>query len=86
MTDYMLDPPEDREADARDSWYDNTMLEEMIEPDEAYEILTTLINSPAKAQKELEEAMDKAWEKAKQDAEDSYWDAKIDAYESSRAA
>jgi hypothetical protein len=86
MTDYMLDPPEDREAEARDSWLDNTMLEEMIEPDEAYDILTTLISSPAQAQRELEKAMDKAWDKAKQDAEDSYWDAKIDAYESSRAA
>ena len=84
--DYMLDPPEDREADAYDSWLEDTMLEEIIEPDDAYEILAVLLVNPNRAAMALETALEKAWEKAKQDAEDSYWDAKIDAYESSRAA
>mgnify|MGYP006268631679 CR=1 FL=1 len=86
MTDYMLDPPEDRDADAYDDWYDNVLLEEVIEPDQAYEILCTLLTNSKQAQKELERAMDKAWEQEKKSREDNYWEGRIDQWISERDA
>lgn len=84
--DYMLDPPEDPEADAYDNWYDNVLLEEVIEPDQAYEILCTLLTNPKQAQKELEQAMDKAWKEEQKSREDNYWEGRIDQWINERDA
>lgn len=77
---WMTEPPEPSAAERAWEMWDEKPLDEMLTVEQAWNILETLRFGAETAKKELETAINEAFDQYVKDAEEANADAMIDAY------